>query len=145
MAVISTARYCRLPRGTYFAPRTIRRYGAVLAWAVLGQGLDTRSPSQPIGEPLNDGGELRWSTNVGDVTLSLEDDDRVNARKDLSQRVKTHAEVRRTPSTTEEEGWHVEIAVAVNSHPEEFERYIVGDLAGRESLVGAMGPAHPPR
>ena len=69
-----------------------------------------------------------------DVTLSLEDDDRVNARKDLSQRVKTHAEVTRTSSTTEEEGWHVEIAVAVNSHPEGFERYIVGDLAGRESL-----------
>ena len=68
------------------------------------------------------------------MTLSFEDDDRVNARKDLSQRVKTHAEVTRTSSTTEEEGWHVEIAVAVNSHPEGFERYIVGDLAGRESL-----------
>jgi hypothetical protein len=66
--------------------------------------------------------------------LSLKDDDRVNARKDLSQRVKTHAEVTRTPSTTKEEDWHVEIAVAVYSHPEGFERYIVGDPAGRESL-----------
>ena len=38
------------------------------------------------------------------MTLSLEDDYRVNARENLLQRVETFAEVSRTPSTTEKEG-----------------------------------------
>jgi hypothetical protein len=71
------------------------------------------------------------------VTLSLEDDYRVNARENPLQRVETFAEVSRTPSTTEKEGQHIEIAVTVNSHPEGFELCVVSDLTGRDSLNSA--------